>query len=131
LKDWDAHSIVSWVISSFFQFGLMLDIEKLHSFIKLKINFMSTGKIITGLAAGLAAGAVLGILFAPDKGVETRKKIAQKGSDLKDSIKSRFSSLVDEVADEYDNAANKVKDMADQGKDKVTSLKADAKHSMS
>ena len=37
---------------------------------------MSTGKVITGIVAGMAAGAVLGILLAPDKGSETRKKIA-------------------------------------------------------
>lgn len=38
-----------------------------------------TGKIITAFAAGAAAGAVLGILFAPGKGRETRKKINEQG----------------------------------------------------
>ncbi|MEN9570795.1 MAG: hypothetical protein RL172_2026, partial [Bacteroidota bacterium] len=59
---------------------------------------MSSGKIITGIVAGLAAGAILGVLFAPDKGCDTRKKIARKGSDLKNSIKSKFGHLVDEMA---------------------------------
>ena len=36
---------------------------------------MSTGKVMLGILAGLAAGEALGILFAPDKGSETRKKI--------------------------------------------------------
>lgn len=36
-------------------------------------------KIITVFAAGVAAGVVLGILFAPGKGSETRKKIADAG----------------------------------------------------
>ena len=64
---------------------------------------MSAGKILTGVAAGIAAGAIIGVLLAPDKGSETRKKIAQKGNDLKDSIKARFSSLVDDVVDEFEN----------------------------
>ena len=48
---------------------------------------MSSGKLITGILAGIATGALLGILFAPDKGDETRKKISKKGTDLTDSLK--------------------------------------------
>ncbi|RYF85749.1 MAG: YtxH domain-containing protein, partial [Chitinophagaceae bacterium] len=35
---------------------------------------MSTSKTLLGLAAGAAIGAVAGLLLAPDKGSETRKK---------------------------------------------------------
>ena len=35
---------------------------------------MSKGKLLLGVLAGVAAGALLGILMAPDKGSETRKK---------------------------------------------------------
>ena len=33
------------------------------------------GNVLLGLAAGLAVGVAVGVLFAPDKGEETRKKI--------------------------------------------------------
>ena len=48
---------------------------------------MSTGKVLLGVLAGVAAGAMLGILFAPDKGSNTRKKISKKGEDYADAVK--------------------------------------------
>jgi hypothetical protein len=46
---------------------------------------MSSGKVLLGVLAGVAAGAFLGILFAPDKGLNTRKKIVKKGEDYADA----------------------------------------------
>ena len=51
----------------------------------------TTNKILIALGAGAVIGGVLGILFAPDKGAETRKKIADKGSMLTDAVKTKFS----------------------------------------
>jgi len=43
---------------------------------------MSSGKVLLGVLAGVAAGAFLGILFAPEKGSNTRKNISKKGEDF-------------------------------------------------
>lgn len=72
---------------------------------------MSSGKVILGFLAGVAAGAVLGILFAPDKGSETRRKIAEKGEDFMDDVKDKVHDLMDDLHDQVDAAKAKVKDL--------------------
>ena len=42
----------------------------------------NTKNLMLGLVSTFAAGAVLGILFAPEKGNRTRRKIMRTGKDL-------------------------------------------------
>lgn len=51
----------------------------------------TNGKIIGALLIGAAAGAVLGLLFAPSKGSELRKKIKDNTGDLVDDLKDKFN----------------------------------------
>lgn len=44
----------------------------------------NSGKLLIAFAAGTVAGAVLGILFAPDKGTETRKRMRDVAKGLAD-----------------------------------------------
>ncbi|HUR12064.1 MAG TPA: YtxH domain-containing protein [Flavitalea sp.] len=67
----------------------------------------STSKVIISALAGVAAGLAIGLLFAPEKGEETRKKIGEKYSDLTDTWKEKFNDLVRGVKDEYDAAKDK------------------------
>ncbi len=50
----------------------------------------NTSKIITGLVTGIAIGSILGILFAPDKGAEIRKKIRDKAKKISADIKNEY-----------------------------------------
>lgn len=92
---------------------------------------MNAGKMLSGVLLGAAAGAVLGILFAPDKGTETRKKISKKGTDLRDSFKAKMNSLVDDISDQYEEAKNEAGKLVDSGKEKMESFKNETKHALS
>ncbi len=48
---------------------------------------MSNYSILKAFLGGAALGAIAGILFAPEAGTETRKKLAEKSSDLVDRVK--------------------------------------------
>lgn len=78
----------------------------------LKINNMSSGKVLLGVLAGVAAGALLGILFAPEKGVVTRKKIVSKGEEYVDDLKEKFGEFVDKVAGKHDSNGHTDKEEA-------------------
>lgn len=47
----------------------------------------NTNKIFTALGIGMAVGTVLGILFAPRKGKETRDLLSKKGTKIAGTIK--------------------------------------------
>jgi gas vesicle protein len=78
----------------------------------------SSGKIIGALLAGAAIGGVLGILFAPDKGSETRKKIAGTTDDLSKSLKDKFNVLLEEAKAEFEAASKKTSEFATNGRGK-------------
>ena len=87
---------------------------------------MKTNNALLGVVAGLAAGAVIGILLAPEKGSKTRKKIADKAenltSDLKDGINSTLSTLekkYNELSSKYTNLSDNIEDKIVEGKSKL------------
>lgn len=51
-----------------------------------------TSKLLLGVLGAAAAGVVVGLLIAPDKGSETRKKISKKTNDWKDHVNSLIKS---------------------------------------
>ena len=91
---------------------------------------MSSSKILLGFLAGAAAGAALGILFAPDKGTETRRKISEKSQDMANSLKDNFNEFVDGIKDKFSSAKDDAEDLADKGLSKFNKLKGEAKNAM-
>ena len=58
---------------------------------------MGNTKWMLGFIAGVAAGAIAGILLAPDSGAATRKKIADKAGDLSNELKDNISGWLDSL----------------------------------
>ncbi|HET6558934.1 MAG TPA: YtxH domain-containing protein [Prolixibacteraceae bacterium] len=84
---------------------------------------MSAGKMLLGIMAGAAAGAALGILFAPDKGTETRRKIAEKSDDYVNEMKNKFNGLMDTLSKKMEDVQNRANDMANKAKSNVEDMK--------
>ena len=89
---------------------------------------MSASKVLLGMVVGLAAGAVIGVLLAPDSGANTRQKLSQKGQDYADELKSKFNEFLDgfmeHVESFKDDARGMANDITDKAKAKYSSSKS-------
>lgn len=92
---------------------------------------MDTKKVAISVLAGVAVGALLGVLFAPGKGKETRKKIMRRGTDSVDDLNDKFDELVSSLSDRFDSAREEANDLYAKGRRKAEDLKKDMKAQMS
>lgn len=93
---------------------------------------MRTGKVVVlGTLAGLAIGAIAGILFAPEKGSKIRKQIKDRSKGYMDDLKSRLDKFRTSVAGKFESAKGEAENLADRGKAKYDDVKKEAKNAAS
>ena len=80
---------------------------------------MGSGKVLLGVLAGVAVGATLGILFAPDKGSSTRRKISKKGHDYAEELGNKFNEFIESISRKYESMKDEATVLVENGKAKA------------
>lgn len=104
-----------------------------------------TGTIVAVLA-GAAVGAAIGVLFAPEEGAKTRKKIKDGALAKKDELKDKITELTETVKSKFgvakqdlensldnlvSNVEGKAEDVISLLEKKLEELKKDTKNAAS
>ncbi|GAB4054132.1 YtxH domain-containing protein [Spirosoma litoris] len=80
-------------------------------------------KSLPGILVGLAVGAVIGVLLAPESGKKTRKRITSESDsffkDLQDQLQSGLDNIKNQYNDYVDSATGKTQDLVNQAKKKA------------
>jgi gas vesicle protein len=81
-------------------------------------------RVMSKLLWGFTLGMVAGLLLAPDKGSETRRKISQKANDLKD----KFDDFVDSISEKFDSFKSEAEETAWKGRSEAGSFAGDVRN---
>ena len=84
---------------------------------------MASKKSFFSLLAGLAAGAAIGILYAPDKGGKTRARVKKAAENGYDDLKENLGDLGSKVDEKTAQAKASIKDLRETLREKGTEIK--------
>ncbi|GAB2567083.1 YtxH domain-containing protein [Spirosoma areae] len=80
-------------------------------------------KSLPGVLVGLAVGAIVGVLLAPESGQKTRKRISSESDsffkDLQDQLQSGLDNIKSQYNEYVESAAGKTQDLVGQAKRKA------------
>ncbi len=91
---------------------------------------MSKGNILISVIIGSFIGALLGVLFAPDKGERTRKQIVKKSDEYGDLVKTEFDDFVKTMRKKYETALDDTEQIISKGRAKADELRNEVKKAL-
>lgn len=84
------------------------------------------GDFLKGLLIGGLAGAVIGILYAPKSGKETREEIGKKAEELLAKAKEEYEQALEKSRKTYETAVSRLKKIEEAAREKVGDLESRA-----
>jgi len=85
-----------------------------------------TGDFLKGLVIGGLVGAVVGILYAPKSGKETREEIGKKAEELLAKAKEEYEQALEKSRRTYETAVSRLKKIEEVAREKVGEIEAKA-----
>lgn len=81
------------------------------------------GKIILGVLGAAAAGAVIGLLLAPDKGSDLRKKISKAAEEFAGNVTDMILSNKDKLYNAKDRAVSEARELKSGAESRLSRVK--------
>ncbi|WP_162418763.1 YtxH domain-containing protein [Cyclobacterium roseum] len=88
---------------------------------------MNSTKVILSALAGVAVGVQIGLLIAPEKGEDTRKKLTKKGEAYLKDINGQIDGLLKGMNEKMDKMNKNIATVAEETKARGKELLAEAK----
>ena len=83
----------------------------------------STTKVILGIVGAAAAGAVIGMLLAPEKGSDIRQKVKDAANDWACQLADLFAEGKSELNNLKSKATRGAQDLKNQAEDKYNNVR--------
>ena len=80
-----------------------------------------------GLVLGMAVGAAIALLFAPQPGEETRSQLSESSTQLRRMGREGYQTLAGQLRDRYGDAVSQGRDAYNQARDEILSRYSKAK----
>jgi len=88
---------------------------------------MKSAKLIFGALAGVAVGIQIGLLIAPEKGKDTRKKLTKKGEEYLKDVNGQLDHLIKGFSEKFDKLNKEITSVAEETKKQSSEWLSQAK----